>query len=139
MQPYIILCWSQNAPKHLLIIIIYEKLNDYKYKLIKILILCLFYNNNFHKQIVISAENEYLIEFYKLIDNKVKRLLKLNFESFINDKLNVEIDSIVTEHKTILNAIEQNMPELAEKAMLDHINSSLNNSLLFLKSVAANL
>ena len=94
---------------------------------------------NFHKQIVISTGNEYLIEFYKLIDNKVRRLLKLNFESFINDELNFEIDSIVTEHKTILTAIEQNMPEMAEKAMLDHINSSLNNSLLYLKSAAANL
>lgn len=94
---------------------------------------------NFHKQLVLSCGNEYLVEFYNMIENKMRRMMKSNYNFLIKNNQIDEIDKIATEHKTILNAIEQNMPEMAERAMLGHINEALNNSSLFMTSPAFDL
>lgn len=86
---------------------------------------------NFHKQIVALTENEYLIDFYSLIENKIKRILKSNLNNLILNNQIYNLEIILTEHKAILSALKQNMPEIAEKEMLNHINTAFNDSLLF--------
>lgn len=85
----------------------------------------------FHKQIIDLTENEYLINFYNLIENKIKRIMISNFNKMIANNQFNNLEIISTEHNAILNAMKQNMPEIAEKEMLNHINTGFNNSLLF--------
>lgn len=89
------------------------------------------YDYNFHKQIILSSENEYLGGFYNSIEKNIKRLMKLNFKIIIHNNYNDFIESAETEHKAIINAISSHMAELAEREIINHVNASLCNALIF--------
>jgi len=88
------------------------------------------YDYNFHKQIIISSENEYLIDFFNLIEKKIKRIIKINYQFLISNNQINEIENIIAEHTSICNAISFDMPELAEQAIINHINGCLKEILL---------
>lgn len=106
-----------------------EAANDLKepYKDLDILTL---YDYNFHKQIIISSGNEYLFDIFNLIEKKIKRSIKINYQFLINNNQINEIEKITTDHNSICNIISNDMPELAEKEIENHINGCLNETLL---------
>ncbi len=101
----------------------------------------LFYKKNsivsndfeFHKLIVQSCGNDYLLEFYNLIEKKALRYLKSNLIYITEDYYTArpDTDSFATQHTSIVNAIKLNIPELAEKEMANHIETALKNALYF--------
>lgn len=85
----------------------------------------------FHNCIVLSCGNEYLIECYKLLENKFIRLQRQNLKMMLDNYKVVKIGNIATGHNAVINSIALNMPELAEKEMQNHMNSGLAHALLF--------
>ena len=74
-----------------------------------------------------------LIECYKLLENKFITLQRRNLKLSLQDNTIPKIESIATQHNSIVNSIYLNMPELAEKEMQNHLNSALVHALLFAK------
>lgn len=87
----------------------------------------------FHKLLVFSCGNNYLMDFYNSIERKALRYLKSNLVNLSGDYYanRPDTDSFATQHTSIVNAIKFNMPELAEKEMANHIDTGLKNALYF--------
>ncbi|NMC57382.1 MAG: GntR family transcriptional regulator [Eubacteriaceae bacterium] len=92
----------------------------------------------FHKLLVFSCGNNYLIEFYNSIERKALRYLKSNLVNLAGDYYSKHpgIESLATQHTSIVNAI---MPELAEKETANHIETALKNALYFYNSNKINI
>nr|WP_072514993.1 GntR family transcriptional regulator [Ndongobacter massiliensis] len=76
----------------------------------------------FHELIILSTENEYLIEMFKSIEKKLK-FFSLRTCDFVSDEKNKTNFSILSsQHESIFLAIETGIPSLAERAMGDHID-----------------
>jgi len=85
----------------------------------------------FHELIVLSCGNEYLINFFNSMQKKIKRLIQTNMTIITENNHKQIANRLIAEHNAIINCIKANMPEMAEKEMINHINTSTNNSLLF--------
>ena len=81
-------------------------------------------DRQFHRLIINASSNKYLIQMYELIETKIKLYKKLNFYYLVQNNLTNDIEKVCAEHNAIVNSIRLNMPEYAEKEMLNHINSS---------------
>jgi len=93
-------------------------------------------DHEFHKLLVESCGNAYLNEFYSILQKKVLRYSKFVLKNISENYYNKNSNSgvFITQHITIVNAIKQNMPDIAEKAMADHINIELTNALIFINN-----
>lgn len=79
----------------------------------------------FHKLIVMSSGNMYLMDFYSRIENKIKLYKKINLHNLLNN-YEPELEKLSTQHRSIVNSIILNMPELAQREMFNHINESFS-------------
>lgn len=87
----------------------------------------------FHSLLVLSSGNNYLIEFFNAIVKRAwryQRFILLNV-SKNNNSVNPYLGSYITQHTAVVNAIKQNMPEVAEKEMANHINLGMQNILFY--------
>ena len=87
----------------------------------------------FHEVLVNSCGNQYLVELFNKFENKFKRFIILNLTSVLKHDKN-SLNKFTAEHNAIINSIASNMPEIAEKEMINHINTSYSNSMLYTKS-----
>ncbi|MEL7570235.1 MAG: GntR family transcriptional regulator [Eubacteriaceae bacterium] len=95
---------------------------------------------DFHKLLVSSCGNEYLLDFYNSIEKKALRYLKSNLANLAGDyTTRPDTDSFSTQHTSIVNAIKLNLPELAEKETANHIETCLKNALYFYNSNKINI
>jgi DNA-binding GntR family transcriptional regulator len=80
----------------------------------------------FHKLIVDSCGNKYLIRSYnELLPNLT--MYQGSWIKFINpDKENPWSSQVVHQHGAIVSSIKLRIPDLARQAMSEHIKSSLN-------------
>lgn len=91
------------------------------------------YNDfEFHELLLRSCGNEYLIKFYNSIQkrsSRYQRFLLSNISKLfvLENQLN---EDLAMQHASIINAIKQNIPVLAEHEMRNHINTGLNKILL---------
>ena len=85
----------------------------------------------FHKLLVQSCGNEYLADFYNVIERKALRYIKYNLVNISKDYClrRPNSDSFLTQHVSVVNAIKHNMPEQAEKEMANHIDTGLDTAL----------
>ncbi|NMC57381.1 MAG: GntR family transcriptional regulator [Eubacteriaceae bacterium] len=100
--------------------------NSYTFDLTK------FSDFEFHRLLVESSGNEYLMEFYNLIEKKAWRyqsFIMINVSTLF-DLNNPSIESFATQHLAVVNAIKQNIPHLAEHEMRTHIKTGLEKVLL---------
>jgi DNA-binding GntR family transcriptional regulator len=91
-------------------------------------------DSQFHNILISSCGNEYLIECYRLLQNKFIRLQRQNLKVVAEKNKTINAGKIAAEHNAIINSIQLNMPELAEKEMQNHLNSGLAHALLFTES-----
>ena len=80
----------------------------------------------FHKLIVESSSNKYLIRSYnELLPNLT--MYQGSWPKFISpDRVNPWSSQVVHQHGAIVSAIKLHIPALASQAMAEHIKSSLN-------------
>jgi DNA-binding GntR family transcriptional regulator len=88
-------------------------------------------DSQFHTILISSCGNEYLMECYRLLQNKFTRLQRQNLKVVAEKNKTINAGKIAAEHNAIINSIQLNMPELAEKEMQNHLNSGLAHALLF--------
>lgn len=75
----------------------------------------------FHNLIVNSCGNEYIIQFYNLLTEKIKHYMMSNIEHIFKSGKDLNFSP---NHIKIANAIIMNEPILAEKEMKDHIDEA---------------
>ena len=82
----------------------------------------------FHKLLIQSCGNPYLIQSYEQILPKLT-MYQSSMLRFLGDngsESNPWMPSVLYNHVSIVSAIRMRMPELARQSMIDHIDSSLN-------------
>ena len=80
----------------------------------------------FHKLIVESSGNKYLIRSYNELLPNLK-MYQGSWTKFINPgSTNPWSSQVVHQHVAIVSAIKLHIPTLARQSMADHIRSSLN-------------
>jgi len=84
----------------------------------------------YHRHIIIASGNEYLLKFFKLIENKINLLQKLNITLDMTDNI-INTEKLFIEHSAITNSILLHMPELAEKEMISHVSADHKTVLVF--------
>ncbi len=89
-------------------------------------------DTEFHNLIVLSCGNKYLIEIYNLMLNKFKRVRTANLKRLTEHDKNAT-QKTSAEHNAVVNCIASNMPELAEKEMVNHLKSAYNDTFLYSK------
>jgi DNA-binding GntR family transcriptional regulator len=87
-------------------------------------------DTEFHNLIVLSCGNNYLIEVYNYMENKFKRVRIANLTRLIENNINA-LQKTSAEHSAVVNCIMSNMPELAEREMINHIKSAYNDTFLY--------
>ncbi len=86
----------------------------------------------FHKLLIKSTGNEYLMEFYNLLEKKIRRYQRfVMFNLFkLSDFADPLKEDYSVQHASVINAIKQNIAHVAEYEMKNHINTGLNKILL---------
>jgi DNA-binding GntR family transcriptional regulator len=85
----------------------------------------------FHQLIMKSCGNEYLQQCYKLLEKQLQRYQWFSIKFVQQDKNNPITAELMPQHNAIVNAIKLHIPELAQKAMENHVQSCLNHTRYF--------
>lgn len=82
----------------------------------------------FHKLIVKSCENPYVLQSYEVILPKLTMYQSSMLEFVVKNQSmsNPWLASVTFNHTAVASAISMRMPELARQAMMEHVNTSLN-------------
>ena len=82
----------------------------------------------FHRLIIESCGNPYIIQTYELILPKLTMYQSSMLRFLVNDERddNPWIPSVIYNHTSIVSAIRMRMPEVARQTMADHVTTSLN-------------
>lgn len=82
----------------------------------------------FHRLIVESCNNPYIVQSYELILPKLTMCQSSMLEFIVKDdsRDNPWTPSVMFNHTSVVSAIRMRMPELARQSMADHVTSSLN-------------
>lgn len=82
----------------------------------------------FHKLIVATCDNPYIRQSYELILPKLTMYQSsmLGFIANADSSTNPWIPRITFNHVSVVSAIRMRMPELARRAMMEHVDSSLS-------------
>ena len=82
----------------------------------------------FHRLIVESCNNPYIVQSYELILPKLTMYQSSMLEFIVKDdsRDNPWTPSVMFNHTSVVSAIRMRMPELARQSMADHVTSSLN-------------
>lgn len=82
----------------------------------------------FHRLIVESCGNPYILQSYELILPKLTMYQSSMLEFIVHSDSqdNPWSPSVIYNHSSVVSAIRMRMPELARSAMADHVTSSLN-------------
>ncbi|MBQ4651148.1 MAG: GntR family transcriptional regulator [Oscillospiraceae bacterium] len=87
----------------------------------------------FHKLIINSCGNEYIIKSYELLLPRLT-MYQSSMTEFIylsDSEENPWLPSVTYNHISVVSAIRLRLPELARQAMADHVNASLSFTSLF--------
>lgn len=87
-------------------------------------------DSEFHDLIVYSCGNDFLIEIYKFMENRFNRIRTSNLISLIQNNA-IALQKTSAEHSAVINSIIANMPELAEKEMINHLKNAYNDTFLY--------
>lgn len=82
----------------------------------------------FHDLIIKSCGNEYIMQFYNSLVEKIKYYMMANVEHVFQSRKGL---SFSPNHVRIANAIMLNEPVLAEKEMKDHIDESFIDTIFY--------
>lgn len=82
----------------------------------------------FHDLIIKSCGNEYIMQFYNSLAEKIKYYMMANVEHVFQSRKGL---SFSPNHVRIANAIMLNEPVLAEKEMKDHIDESFIDTIFY--------
>jgi DNA-binding GntR family transcriptional regulator len=85
----------------------------------------------FHQLIMKACGNEYLQQCYKLLEKQLQRYQWFSIKFVQQDKNNPITPELIAQHSAIVNSIKLHIPELAQKAMENHIQSCLNHTRYF--------
>ncbi len=82
----------------------------------------------FHRLIVESCGNPYIVQSYELILPKLTMYQSSMLEFIVKDdsRDNPWTPSVMFNHTSVVSAIRMRMPELARQSMADHVTTSLN-------------
>ena len=82
----------------------------------------------FHKLIIKSCGNPYIVQTYELILPKLTmyQASMLEFVGHDGSGENPWLPSVTFNHTSVISAIRMRMPELARQSMEDHVTTSLN-------------
>ncbi|NMC57460.1 MAG: GntR family transcriptional regulator [Eubacteriaceae bacterium] len=87
-------------------------------------------DTQFHNLIVYSCGNNFLIEIYNFMENKFNRVRVSNLMNVIENDMEA-LQKTSAEHFAVINSISANMPELAEKEMINHITNAYKDTFLY--------
>lgn len=87
------------------------------------------FDRKFHRFIVQSTNNPYLIEMYESLDKKLAYLSIRTVEYMAINARKDKMHMLCNQHNSILNAIKMGFPELAQKAMESHVDFCEDNCL----------
>ena len=90
-------------------------------------------DSEFHDLIVLSSGNNFLIEIYKFMENRFNRIRTSNLINIIQNNA-IAMQKTSAEHSAVINSIIANMPELAEKEMINHLKNAYNDTFLYSKA-----
>jgi DNA-binding GntR family transcriptional regulator len=80
----------------------------------------------FHKMIILSSNNRFLIQMYEDIE-KIMRYHSANTRLYLDKTPQINsISSIAYQHLAICNGIESGIPEVAQNAAISHVDSCIN-------------
>ncbi len=87
------------------------------------------HDRKFHIAIVEASRNRYLLDMYSTLDKKLNYLSIRTCEFMAAGLRRDDLKMLCSQHASVIHAIEMGFPELARKAMDDHIDFCEGNCL----------